>query len=254
MKSLQVAKRKTGTIWGGWQVRAFTLIELLVVIAIIAILAALLLPALGAARASGRTTACLNNSRQIGLVLALYADDYNDYLPTAYNCGAWGVGDWYFWDRHVTRYVGVTNMRQSAMFRCPEDQTYAQRAAYNTSYGIAPAADANNSGWLVRPPVRLGSAGRPDMTAMTVENWGHAIVDLVGLPPIVFGTPVAAVSFRHNRKATVAYYDGSCVVQPMPKIPCFESYPASNNAQRQNTYFARGSLVPGMETTTLAGL
>jgi prepilin-type N-terminal cleavage/methylation domain-containing protein/prepilin-type processing-associated H-X9-DG protein len=73
---IQVTPRSTG----------FTLIELLIVIAIIAILAAILFPVFAQARAKARQTACLSNTKQIGLALMQYAQDYDGtYIGYRFN-------------------------------------------------------------------------------------------------------------------------------------------------------------------------
>lgn len=64
----------------------FSLIELLVVIAVIAVLLSILLPSVRKATALVKETMCVNNLRQIGMLVQIYGNDYDQaILPSAKN-------------------------------------------------------------------------------------------------------------------------------------------------------------------------
>lgn len=121
----------------------FTLIELLIVVAIIAILASILFPSFNKVRMQANSIACVNNLKQFGAAMSMYAGDFSDRLPINQDPAGW-CGNYSFWYIPFAPYLNSTyeKLDKCKTFKCPSHQTpFGYTAFYPNwqpfaSYGI----------------------------------------------------------------------------------------------------------------------
>ena len=150
---------------------AFTLIELLVVIAIIAILAAILFPVFQKVRENARRTACLSNTKQLGLGFYQYIQDADEVTPNGtYRYGAIGG-----WAGQIQPYV-----KSAAVFHCPDDPGNFAATDKPSSYGMNAnfALGGNISGGVPNTSVSVAAMNAPAATVMLFEVQGNQYVDV----------------------------------------------------------------------------
>ena len=165
---------------------AFTLIELLVVIAIIAILAAILFPVFAQAREKARQTSCLSNTKQLGLAVYQYYQDYDETTPN----GTYKFGNVGGWAGQIYPYTKNANV-----FRCasdtvdPQDPTTGKNPssyAYNANFGTGPGVGGNGAcngtidgvGGQCSKTYAISEMTSPAKTVMFFEVEGNQNVDV----------------------------------------------------------------------------
>ena len=147
----------------------FTLIELLVVIAIIAILAAILFPVFARVREKARQTTCLSNEKQLWLGLMQYAQDNNEYFPTALNGGSL-YGGAYGWAGQIYPYV-----KSDGAYSCPDDPGKNPTVSFGMNTNLVNGS--NNACWQGFVAAKLPQMAAPSQTVLLFEVQGLNNVD-----------------------------------------------------------------------------
>lgn len=163
--------------------KGFTLIELLVVIAIIGVLIALLAPAIASTRTRSQIAVCVNNMRQLGMAMSMYADDHNSIVPAVTDTANYVQDD-------------------SNIFKCPRDA--------RSGIGIS---KPSYTAWKYTPEFLLpaGISGVPCETIVYFESDKEAPKDQVTKNDIVFrheGSAVALGGAREEQRTVLLFADG----------------------------------------------
>ncbi len=216
--------------------RGFTLIELLVVIAIISLLMAILMPALGKARETARTSVCLSQIRQITLGAISYASQNKGHLPPNHNnaSNSYGCVDQpYTWTPgpHVGFYALSERYVSFNLFFCPSNNVpnLSNKTALTAPAGSPAGTRHARGGYMWRfvrdndsspnnsvPGTTFAGLARLDQgqiipgiaRPLSPSRTAYAGDQLLGYRSNVTPFNLGTAGQVHKTGANVGYYDG----------------------------------------------
>lgn len=190
-------------------------------------------------KSKARTTACLSNMKQIGLVLAQYEQDNDELAPNVAHAGKPNVT----WRNDIFPYL-----KSKDVYQCPSRRDHG-----SAPDGLPRSYAANDSGVWGRPagsqglgafapagakPLGMMDYPAPDQLVVVCEITRTDNVDFDADDPVRFAPRFRRVWAGHNRVANLLFANGHAKSVPLAAMA---GSPAAHGVPSVNWWYRDGS-------------